>query len=172
VNLAYRGGVASLMMVIKYAKHTRREVVLRLSPCIMLFIPVGNQILMLNPPSVLGRMLGIFFLAFSTAKILGTNYAKVRNYLNRGSHIGGIKALPSKLVDEPPPTPKCDINYLKNIYLCRDGAMGAMIGTMSGLLGGVYGMSGPPIIIYFSRIAIEKEEIRSTNLVILLNKLE
>jgi hypothetical protein len=53
--------------------------------------------------------------------------------------------------------------YLKSIYCNTFGWIGVGIGVLSGLLAGIYGMGGPPIIFYYNLIAVSKEQMRATN---------
>jgi len=58
--------------------------------------------------------------------------------------------------------------YFQSVYCSKSGAVGLGAGLASGLLEGIYGMGGPPIIFFYSGIEIEKNQIRASNAAISL----
>ena len=60
------------------------------------------------------------------------------------------------------------LKYDRNAIRLKGSFWKYLMGLISGLLGGIYGIGGPPMIIYFKVIQLEKSEFRVTLLSIFL----
>ena len=178
-------------------RHIAWNHVLCLAPAMTAVIPLGNYILMNNPPDLLEKCVGFFFLFYATFQIISGNVsfkgskgqeAEVVEVASPQNMVGGqgheavlpaiiittddytINTSDGDEIGEGEKRGKCGNSdcstFLKDTLCSKYGAMGLAAGTISGILGGIYGLFGPPTIMFFSLIVISKEALRATSMMI------